>query len=124
IAVPLPHQIHAILWLCATIQAGILTLNLVPILRRSDGGHMLAALTALLQTRRGGRLVIVAGLGAIAAALLGTLQGDTRSALFSCALVVLLAALLARVAWAADCRSPDQATLIRPLGAGRTITFW
>lgn len=123
-AVPLPHVVHAMLWLCAAIQAGILTVNLVPILRRSDGGHMLAALTALLQADHGGRLVIVAGLSTIVAALLGTLQGDARSALFCCALVILLSALLARVAWAGDRRSPAQATLIRPANLGWAITFW
>jgi len=123
-AVPLPHVVHAMLWLCAAIQAGILTLNLVPLLRRSDGGHMLAAWTALFPGRRAARLVATLGLCSIIAALLGALQGDARSALLCCALVVLLAALLARVAWTADRRSSIQATLVRPTNAGRTISLW
>ncbi|MGH2411279.1 MAG: hypothetical protein ACRDGS_13055 [Chloroflexota bacterium] len=123
-ALPMPHVVHAMLWLCAAIQAGILTLNLVPILRRSDGGHMLAALATLLQADRGGRLVATLGLCSITAALLGALQGDARSALFCCALTVLLGALLARVAWAADRRSPTQAAQVRPTDLGRTISLW
>jgi hypothetical protein len=54
----------------------------------------------------------------------GTVDGHGESALFCCALVGMLAALLARAAWAADRRSPIQATLIRPTDAGRIITMW
>ncbi|HVA89617.1 MAG TPA: hypothetical protein VNL71_07215 [Chloroflexota bacterium] len=120
-ALPGPHDVRAILWLCAAIQSGILALNLLPILRRSDGGHMLRALAALWHGSRGAYLVVGAGLCLIPAALVGTLQGSTPAALLCGAVTVLLMALMARVAWVADRRVPRIA---RPAGPSGVITFW
>lgn len=118
---PWPHDVRAILWLCAAIQAGTLALNLVPILRGSDGGHILRALATLFPADRRTRPVGGAGLCGITAALVGTLQGNAPAALLCGAVTVFLAALTARLAWVADRGAPIQA---RPRGAEGAITFW
>lgn len=121
---PWPHQARAVLWLCAAIEVGILALNLLPIVKRSDGGHMLRAWGALMPDQKWATLVGGFAMCMITLVLVGTLQGGIRSALFCCAATVLLVALTARVAWRADRRLGPPAQPARPETANRAITIW
>jgi Zn-dependent protease len=121
---PLSHQAHAVLWLCAAIEVGILALNLLPIFKKSDGGHMLRAWGALMPTVRWATVVGGVALSLITAVLVGTLQGAIPSALLCCAVTVLLIALTARVARRADQRLGPRPKRTRPETAERAITVW
>jgi Zn-dependent protease len=121
---PWPHQARAVLWLCAALEVGILALNLLPIFKKSDGGHMLRAWGALMPTVRWATLVGGVALCLITAVLVGTLQGAIPSALLCCAVTVLLIALTARVAWRADRQFGPRPKRTRPETAERAITVW
>jgi len=120
---PWPHQARAVLWLSAAIEVGVLSFNLLPIFKRSDGGHMLRAWGALIPAKRWATLVGGIALCMITAVLVGTLQGSVLSALFCCAVTVLLIALTARVAWRADHRLGPHPKQTRPIAVARAITI-
>jgi Zn-dependent protease len=122
--VPLSHQAHAVLWLCAAIEVGILGLNLLPIFKRSDGGHILRAWSALMPYSRWTGLVGGATLCMVTFLLVGTLQGAILGALFCCAVTVLLIALTARVALRADQRLALSPQPARPETIKRAVTTW
>jgi Zn-dependent protease len=121
---PWPHQARAVLWLCAAIEVGILALNLLPIFRRSDGGHILRAWAALMPDHRWATLVGGVALCMITFVLVGTLEGAILDALFCCAAAVLIIAITARVAWRADQRLAPLPHQVRPETAERAITTW
>ncbi len=121
---PWPHQARAVLWLCAAIETGILALNLLPIFKKSDGGHMLRAWGTLMPTVRWATLVGGTAMCLITAVLVGTLQGTVPSALLCCAVTVLLIALTARVARRADRQLTPRLNPARPETAERAITIW
>lgn len=124
IVVPGPHTMHALLWLGAAIQVGTLALNVLPVLSRSDGGHMVRALTELLGGGRTIRLLVAAGLTLPVLTLVATLQADQWAALFWSAVTVLLAAAMALIAWVADRRLPAAASGPRPQCVGSAISLW
>ena len=121
---PWSHEGRAVLWLCAAIEVGILALNLLPIFKRSDGGHMLRAWGTLAPNSRWAPAVGGGALCMLTAVLVGTLQGAAPDALFSCAATVLLIALMARVAWRADQRFGPRPNVTRPETAQRAINLW
>ncbi len=122
VALPWPYAVHAVLWLAAAIQAGTLALNVLPILSRSDGGHMLRALTALLGGGRAARRAVAIGLTVPVLTLLATLQGSRAAVEWWSVVTVLLVAIIARIAWSADRRAPTAVP--RPFAVGRTIRLW
>jgi Zn-dependent protease len=121
---PWPHQARAVLWLCAAIEVGILAFNLLPVFKRSDGGHVLRAWGTLWPGHRWAPVAGGAALCMITAVLVGTLQGAILSALFCCAATVLLIALTARVARHADQRFGPRPNRARPKTAERAVSIW
>ena len=121
---PWSHQAREVLWLCAAIEIGVLALNLLPVFKRSDGGHMLRAWGALMPDNRRATLVGGAALCMITFVLVGTLQGTVPSALFCCAAEVLLIARTARVALSAGRRLAARPGPTRLESAERVVTIW
>jgi Zn-dependent protease len=124
IALPLPHTIRALLWLAAAVQAGTLTLNLIPLFKRSDGGHILATMSGLPGGTQVARTLVACYLCSVVGVLLATLQGSSSGAILCCAATVVACALFAAAAWQCDTRANRDKPLDRPAGTPRVIAFW
>lgn len=98
LALPWPHPARAIFWLCAATQVGILACNVLPLIARSDGGHMRRAIAALPGAGPGARRVLGIGISLPVLTLFATLQGDPRAALLWSAVTLLLTVTLAHLA--------------------------
>ena len=121
---PVSYDAHAVLWLTAAIEAGTLALNILPLLKKSDGGHFLSSAADLFGHSLAVRLLLDCALCVLIVELFASLQSGQIAARLSAAAAIFLCATLARVAWRADQRARIAVGAPRRLAVGKTITWW